>query len=532
MEGGPLGLAQANGEAPRYGGKFLHAGFETIPFYDMHQTSRLGVYAVTAPAYNGLVSTNPYDPLAQEVIPDLARTWEFAEGGTKVIFHLAEGVRWHDGVPFSSADVKYTIDRIMNPPEGMVSPRGPVFKAIIESVDAPDPNTVVVNGKGASGLLVPLFASGHNAIIPKHISEVDPVNALKTTVIGTGAFKLKKDPSTLLWEYERNQDYFEPELPYLDEFDYHIITDIQTMAASILTQRVYWPDAVGSAILDEDLALSMAADEPGLVYTTITGLTLAHVVMNSTKPPFDDLRVRQAISEGIRREDIGELGPTTGAVGTGNFPMGPWALPREVQEQLIGYGPDMDKRITHAKELLADYEAEKGEIDWSKIQLQTSSNLKVILENAQVIQQLLKKIDVNVEIDAMDVVQHRGNEVSGDFLVSTLGAGLDFDDPIDTFGQLFVTGGGRWYQKRSIPELDALYQQQAFESDFEKRRDLVWEMDKIAMNDASYLVLHWFDSHHIMWDFVKGIVITPNLRSANARMKYVWLDFPDLPTSR
>jgi hypothetical protein len=71
---------------------------------------------------------------------------------------------------------------------------------------------------------------------------------------------------------------------------------------------------------------------------------------------------------------------------------------------------------------------------------------------------LLKKIDVNVALQPLDVTANRGNEVSGDYLMSSLGSVMDFDDPIDPFGQWYVTKGGRWYQKSSIPELDALYQ--------------------------------------------------------------------------
>jgi ABC-type transport system substrate-binding protein len=240
----PLALAAAHNEKPRYGGKFLAAEWEPISFYDMHQTSFGGVGIITAPAYNGLLATSPYDPLALEIIPDLARTWELAEGGKRVTFHLAQGVRWHDGVAFSSQDVKFTVDRIMNPPKGMVSPRRGVFTAVIESVEAPDPNTVVINGKGPSPLVVGLFANGWQAIIPKHIAEKDPVEAMKTTVMGTGAFKLKEKPTTTLWRYERNRDYFEKDLPYLDEIDYHIIQDVQTLAAAILSQRAYWTDPI------------------------------------------------------------------------------------------------------------------------------------------------------------------------------------------------------------------------------------------------------------------------------------------------
>jgi peptide/nickel transport system substrate-binding protein len=176
---GALALAAAHGEKPRYGGKFLSVGNEKIPTYDMHQTSLGGVFSATAPAYNCLLRTSPYDPLAVEVIPELAHTWEISDGGKTITFHLHKGVKWHDGAPFSSADVKYTIERIMHPPQGMVSPRGPVFNALVERVEAPDPHTVVVYGKGPSGMLLSLFANGHNAMIPQHLVEKDPINALR-----------------------------------------------------------------------------------------------------------------------------------------------------------------------------------------------------------------------------------------------------------------------------------------------------------------------------------------------------------------
>jgi len=254
--------------------------------------------------------------------------------------------------------------------------------------------------------------------------------------------------------------------------------------------------------------------------------------MQTEKPPFDDLRVRQALSEAIRRESIAELGNQAGAIGTGVYPLGPWAMPVEMRQQLIGYGPDMAKRIAHAKELLATYEKEKGKIDWSKIKIQCSTNIKFSCENAQVVQQLLKKINVNIELEPMLVAQNRGNEVSGNYILSLLGAAVDFDDPIDSFGQWFVTKGGRWYQRHSLPDLDKLFEQQKFTADLAARKKIIWDMDKLAMNDAAYLILHWFDLNHVRWNFVKGWTLTPNVRSTNARMDYVWLDLPELPHAR
>ncbi len=529
---GALPLAAAHGEKPRYGGTFLSAGNEEVPFYDLHQTSLGGVYAAVAPAYPCLIPTSPYDPLALDIIPELAETWEISDGGKTITFHLYQGVKWHDGTPFSSADVQYTIERIMTPPKGMVSPRGPVFAALIARVETPDPDTVVIHGKGPSGLLLPLFANGWNVIIPKHIAEKDPVNALKTTVIGTGPFRLKAPPTSSLWKYERNPEYFQHDRPFLDAIEIHLITDPQAMVTAILSKRIFWSDAFPHPNMDRDLSQSTAQQNPHLVRSSSPILGVQHLTLQSEKPPFDDVRVRQALSEALRREAFGELGTQSGAVGTGNYPFGPWGMSKERRNQLIGYGPDMAKRIAHAKELLASYEKEKGKIDWSKLKAQCGTNLKFSCENGQIMQQLLKKINVNVDLEPMLLSQLRGNEVSGNYFMSLLGAATNFDDPIDTFGQLFVTNGGRWYQRRSLPALDALFEQQKFMADPEARKQVVWEMDTIAMNDAAYLVLQWPEFYHVRWDFVKGWTHTPNLWSTNARMDTVWLDLPELPHAR
>ena len=221
--------------------------------------------------------------MAMDIIPELAETWDIGDGGKTITFHLHKGVKWHDGTPFSSADVQYTIERIMNPPKGMVSPRGLVFAAIIERVETPDPDTVVIHGKGPSGLLLPLFANGWNVIIPKHIAEKDPVNALKTTVIGTGPFRLKEPPTSSLWKYERNPEY-KKDRPFLDELEIHIITDPQAMVAAILSKRVFWQDSFPHPNVDRDLSQSVAQQNPNIVRSSSPVLGAQHLTLQTEKP--------------------------------------------------------------------------------------------------------------------------------------------------------------------------------------------------------------------------------------------------------
>jgi ABC-type transport system substrate-binding protein len=321
-------------------------------------------------------------------------------------------------------------------------------------------------------------------------------------------------------------------LPYLDVVEIHLITDPQALAAALLSKRVFWTNSYVTSTLDRDIAQSVVQHNAQLTLSQVPSLAISYLSMHTGKAPFDDLRVRQAFSEALRRDALAEFGKQTGLVGTGTFPAGPWAMPPAMREQLIGYGADMTKRLAQAKALLADYEHDKGKMDWSKIKLSCATNLPITCDNAQVIQQLLKKIGVTIVLEPMLLAQHRGNEVSGDYVLSTLLAGFDFDDPIDVFGQLYVTKGGRWYQRRSLPALDTLFEQQKFLVDPAARKQVIYAMDTLAMNDAAFLILQWVDAFQVRWNFMKGWTATPNARSTNARLDYVWMDVPELPHTR
>ena len=175
--------------------------------------------------------TNPYD--WQQFMPDLAYAWDISPDGKTYTFHLHEEVKWHDGTPFSSADVKYTFDRIIAKGKilGNETPgtfNNGMWVAIIDSIETPDANTLVINTKGSTPTLLAILSDASSSIIPKHISEKDPLNALKEQLktIGTGPFRMTEEPTTVVWKYERNPDYFKPGLPFLDEMESHVILDM------------------------------------------------------------------------------------------------------------------------------------------------------------------------------------------------------------------------------------------------------------------------------------------------------------------
>jgi peptide/nickel transport system substrate-binding protein len=535
----PIALAAKYGDTPRYGGKFLNAVIENIPHHDYSQ----GVgsnWQVQTQILNTLLMSNPYD--WTQIMPDLAHSWEISPDGRKYTFYLHEGVKWHDGTPFSSADVKYTFDRIIAKGKilGNETPgtfNNGMWVAIIDSIETPDASTLVINTKGSTPTLLAILSDAYSSIIPKHISEKDPLNALKEQLksIGTGPYFVTEEPTTLLWKYERNPNYFKDGLPFVDAMESHVILEIEVRATAVVTERVHWSDPTPLPQLPYELA-NRLGQEPGVIHEGISSLAFNHFIVNATKAPFDDIRVRQAFSEALDRPQflIDGLGNQRGVIGTGLFPNGQWAMPIDMRNELIGYGPDMEKRSANAKRLLAEYEAEKGPIDWDNdVHYQCATN-HISCENAQIAQALIKKnLGVDLTLDTMEIMRLVGLFVDGGYNQSGIIGIIEFDDPTSAFGKAFISTSryGGW-TRHVNPEFDALFQKQLFIADVDERKKIVWEMDAMAMNDAAFNILLWTITEHLRRDYIKGWVSFPSSQGTSVRMEHIWLDIPGTRTSQ
>ena len=311
-----IALAQQYGETPKYGGTLLNAGLALFSSHDIHQSSGLNVMAM-GPLYNGLLITNPY--VSTEVMPDLAYGWEISEDGQTYTFHLHEGVTWHDGTPFTAQDVVWNVLRIYH--RGKIGPnvdgnignfKYTMWNALMEPPDAqgndvgitaPDANTVVFKAQFPSPLILLLFGAVTSSILPRHIGENDPVNAIweMRRPIGTGAFSLTEEPTTDLWKFERYPGYFKTQTPFVDRLESHLILDQQTRATAILTERIHWNNPSTYSAIDFPLAKAMAEQDPGIVWTSVPNYLFEAFAMENTREPFDDIRVRQAFSHALER---------------------------------------------------------------------------------------------------------------------------------------------------------------------------------------------------------------------------------------
>src|SRR2546425_3320320 len=292
--------AAVQAETPRRGGVLLAAIAADAPSLDPHQEQTFATIELVAPLYSTLIQI---DPLSYpKIIGDAASEWKIASDGLTYTFKLRPGIRFHDGSTMTAADVKATYDKIVFPPAGVRSIRKNAYSAIA-SIEAPDPITVVFKLKFASASLLGNLASPWNVIYPKKYLDRDP-NYFKTNVVGSGPFKLKSYTRGSTFEGERNPAYFVKDRPYLDGYKFFISPETSVRAAAIRSGRAYiefrdLPSAEVEAIKKQ------LGDKVAVQETPMTGQW--GIAINNTKKPFNDVRVRKALTLGFDRYTAGRV---------------------------------------------------------------------------------------------------------------------------------------------------------------------------------------------------------------------------------
>src|SRR3972149_3760601 len=189
-----LSLVPATGQAPQYGG-VLHVMQREGPpqGFSIHETSTISTVWPGMPCLSNLVI---FDPLKktesmETIIPELAEKWSWQDNSRNLVFFLRKNVKWHDGQPFTSKDVKYTFDMVREAKEAQaklrINPRKDWY-ANVDSIEAPDPHTVAFRLKRPQPSLLAMLASGYTPVYAAHI----PPASYRTGCIGTGPFKLKE----------------------------------------------------------------------------------------------------------------------------------------------------------------------------------------------------------------------------------------------------------------------------------------------------------------------------------------------------
>jgi len=501
-------------DTPRRGGVLLAVIGADPPSLDPHQESTFANIELVAPLYSTLLQLDPYN--YPKIIGDLATDWKISPDGLTYTFKLHPGVKFHDGSPLTSADVKASYDKIIFPPAGVRSVRQNAYTAVGQ-VEAPDPATIVFKLKFPSASLLANLASPWSVIFPKAYLDRDP-NYFKTHAIGTGPFKFKGYTRGSTFEGERNPAYFVKDRPYLDGYKFFISPETSVRAAAIRSGRAYiefrdLPSAEVEAIKKQ------LGDKVAVQETPMTGQW--GIAINNTKKPFDDVRVRRALSLGIDRYTMARvLRPLTGLRYVGGLmrPGSEWALAEAELEKLPGFGRDAEKNRAEARKLLA----EAGYPNGLKVVLK-NRNVKLPYQDFAVF--LIgewRKIGIEVEHRPLETAAwFSDGQDTGNFELIVAPTVEFMDDP-DQFLGRYATGSTQNWGRFSDPQVDDLFSRQARALDPVERKKVINDLEKRVLGNAYFTTGLWWSRNLVHWTKVKNYVAPPN-HYTNQKLQDVWL---------
>jgi peptide/nickel transport system substrate-binding protein len=350
-----LGATPAMGQGPKAGGSLNVMLREDLPQgFAIHETATISVVWPASPCFNNLVL---FDPLKRTesvdtIIGELAEKWSWQDNYRNLVFFLRKGVKWHDGKPFTSKDVKFTFDMVRGAPDAQgklrINPRKGWY-ANVEAIEAPDPHTVVFRLKRPQPSLLPMMASGYTPIYAAHVAPA----SYRTGCVGTGPFKLKEWRKGEFVEYVKNPDYFVKGRPYLDGLKYIVIKERGTRTAALQAGQL---DTAMPGETTKTAAEQLKKAVPQLVVTPVATAVTDNIIMNTKKPPFDNVKVRQAVSYAVdRRGLIQAVHQGAGFPGAAMAPKpyGVWGLLDKDLAALPGYGKPEDMKA-RARKLLAE----------------------------------------------------------------------------------------------------------------------------------------------------------------------------------
>ena len=351
-----VAVLPATGQAPatpKHGGVLVTSPLSATPSLSPHEESTIATVQQASPCFSNLVYFDPAKKVesGDTLIPELADKWSWQDGYRNLVFLLRHDVKWHDGKPFTSQDVKYTFDIVRGAPDARaklkVNPRK-LWYENIDAIEAPDAYTVVFRLKKPQPSLLPMLASGYSPVYPAHV----PLAEFKNRCVGTGPFKLKDNKPGELVEYVKNPDYFIKGRPYLDGLKFVVIRDRSTQIAALQSGQL---DVAGSG-WNKTNAENARSGAPKLIIGEADSNVNDNVLVNFKKAPFTDIRVRRAINLALDRKAY-LVGPRQGAATFGGAllprPAGVWGLPAAEVAKLPGMG-DPARQKAEAKKLLAE----------------------------------------------------------------------------------------------------------------------------------------------------------------------------------
>ncbi len=505
-------LAQAQ---PRSGGELIMAVPSEPPSYDGHREETFGLIHPIAPFYSLLLRVDPND--YTKIVGDLAEHWTVTDDKLRYTFTIRKGVTFHDGSPVTAKDVKASYDKIIFPPQGVVSDRQGQY-AVVEAVEAPDASTVSFRLKWPSASFLLSLASPWNFIYKADILARD-MHWYEQNIMGSGPFVFVEHVRGSHLVGKRNPHYWDKGKPYLDGYRAIFISDTAARVAALKGERVH-VEFRGLAPKQRDEIVKTLG--PKVTVQESPWDCILMVTINHEKKPFDDKRVRRALTLALDRYEgsrvLSQIAIVKEVAGV-QVPGTSYATPPEELTKLAGYGKDSEANRQEARRLLKEAGVEGLSF--------TCKNRGIPMPYEPLGIWLIdqwRKIGVNVTQEVIEAAAYykvlRGGEhdVAMDFQ-----CGYIVDPDLDLYKFLSVDRNPANYSRYTDRVLDELYDKQGRATDSEERKQYIRQLEKRLLDEEVHylLTLQWqrIIPHSAK---VKGWQITPS-HYLNQQLDIVWL---------
>lgn len=496
----------AHANEPRRGGTLTYTYHPEPTALSTIATSAVPVAIISTKIFESLLE---YEGPALTPRPGLAQSWTIDPNQRIYTFKLRPGVKWHDGAPFTSADVKFSIEKIVRP----LHSRGKVYFGNVAIIETPDPLTVVFKLTEPVPFFLKSFQPGEAPMFPKHILEklnVDDARAVRSSAfmqnpVGTGPFRLKEWKKGSHITLERFPDYWKKGRPYLDQVVLKVIPD--GAARSIALENGEVDLAPMSAVPQADIQRLAGLKHLELSDKGAEGLgPLLWLEVNLRDKPLSDKRVRQAISMALDRRKIvdiiwfGQGKPATGPVVSGN-PYYNKAL------KPLAYDPKA------ANKLLDDAGYKRGA---NNVRFKLQQNFLPYGESwvrlGEYVRQELGKIGIEVETQSLDLGGWLKKIYTDWDYGFTSNFTHNYSDPSIGTQRSFVSGtiakGATFTNSMNYrnPRVDELYEKALVEMDVAKRRRMFDEIQAILQDELPVIFLVEIAYSHLWNRRVQGMI--------------------------
>jgi len=437
------------------------------------------------------------------VQPDLAESWTVSGDGKTYTFKLRQA-KWHNGDPVTSGDVKFTFDRIL-------TVDGSVAKSLftdIDHVDTPDPQTVVFVLKQPNVTILPYMASPNASIVSEKVAGANANDlSKKEAAIGSGPFKLAEWVPDNYMLLQANKDYYLPGLPYLDAIRINIVPDQAGLVAALRTK------AADMALIEDAQTAQSLRQENGITLDARPSPNYNLLFINTARKPFDNVKVRQAISYAIDRQQIID----TVALGEGEA-TGPIAPALTQYAIPVSQYPSYTRDVAKAKQLLQ--EANVGPIEFTMLTETTEPTYAKDI--AQIVQQQLADVGIKMNIELLEFAQWVQRWLKADF---DMAPGLNGGnaDPDYYIFRYFTTDGNlnfvTSYQNQTVS--DAIKQARTT-TDVARRKQLYQTAQTQLVDDAPFIWTYVPRDYVAFLNTTKDFVHIPTGNISYLRQ--TWLD--------